>query len=74
MVGDALLPQSAAVKTYMNPTVIDRVVAEHGQGRINREHEIWALLIFEYWHRTFIEGRGWRPAELEPSLPHAEAV
>jgi hypothetical protein len=30
-------------------------VQEHEQGRADRSQEIWALLVFEFWHLHFIE-------------------
>jgi asparagine synthase (glutamine-hydrolysing) len=74
LVHDALLAPSSAVKEYMNAAVVERIVREHEQGTINREHELWSLLIFEHWHRLFIDRSRWKNAEVEPALPQAEAV
>jgi asparagine synthase (glutamine-hydrolysing) len=60
-VHDTLLSSSSAVREYMNPDVVKQVVREHEEGRINREQELWTLLVFETWHRTFA-GRGAHPA------------
>ena len=61
-VNDALLSSSAAIRGYMNPDVVKRIVLEHQQGRMNREQELWTLLVFETWHRTFVGGDT-RPTE-----------
>ncbi len=53
-VHDALLAPSAAVRDYMDAGVIRRVVHEHERGEVDREKEIWTLLMFEYWHRVFL--------------------
>jgi hypothetical protein len=30
------------------------MVDEHRHGAVNRERELWALLVFEFWHRRFM--------------------
>jgi asparagine synthase (glutamine-hydrolysing) len=47
--------QGAQSKTrsYFNPTVLDRVVADHIGGRQNHEKLLWALLNLEIWHRHY---------------------
>jgi hypothetical protein len=46
----------------MNPDVVKQVVTEHQQGSVNREQELWTLLVFETWYRKFADRTG-RPAE-----------
>lgn len=53
-VHDTLLANDAACRSYMNLSVIEKIVREHEQGTENRRQEIWTLLIFEIWHRSFI--------------------
>jgi asparagine synthase (glutamine-hydrolysing) len=54
-VHDTLLASDAACRGYMDTRVIEKIVNEHEQGTANRRQEIWTLLIFEIWHRTFID-------------------
>jgi asparagine synthase (glutamine-hydrolysing) len=54
-VHDTLLASDAACRGYMDTRVIEKIVNEHEQGTENRRQEIWTLLIFEIWHRTFID-------------------
>jgi asparagine synthase (glutamine-hydrolysing) len=54
-VHDTLLASDAACRTYMDSGVIEKIVREHEQGTENRRQEIWTLLIFELWHRLFID-------------------
>ncbi len=56
-VHDTLLASDAACRTYMDPRVIEKTVHEHEQGPANRRQEIWTLLVFEIWHRLFIDRR-----------------
>ncbi|MBI4460520.1 MAG: asparagine synthase (glutamine-hydrolyzing) [Acidobacteria bacterium] len=54
---DVLLSRNSACRTYLNPRVLEEMVMEHESGRVNREQELWTLLVFEFWHRCFLEGR-----------------
>jgi asparagine synthase (glutamine-hydrolysing) len=54
-VHDTLLSRDAACRDYMDSGVIEKIVTEHEQRRKNRRQEIWTLLIFEIWHRLFID-------------------
>jgi asparagine synthase (glutamine-hydrolysing) len=42
---------------YFNPKAIKGLVDEHLSGRRNRPTDLWLLLIFELWHRNFLETR-----------------
>jgi asparagine synthase (glutamine-hydrolysing) len=54
MVHDALLSRGSAVRDYMNAKTVEKVVRQHELGPIDRSQEIWTLLVFEYWHRVFM--------------------
>jgi len=54
---DVLLSPSSACRLYLKPRVLEEMVLEHERGLANREQEIWTLLIFEFWHRLFLERR-----------------
>jgi asparagine synthase (glutamine-hydrolysing) len=56
-----LLASNAACSRYMDAGAVIRIVDEHEQGRKDRSQEIWALLVFEFWHRHFIDHQP-RPA------------
>jgi asparagine synthase (glutamine-hydrolysing) len=57
---DDLLPVLLEPRTlqrgYLNETAVREIVAEHLSGRRDRAHDLWLLLIFELWHRNFLEG------------------
>jgi asparagine synthase (glutamine-hydrolysing) len=52
---DAILGHGSACRKYLDGRVLERVIGDHESGRVSRHQEIWTLLIFEYWHRVFID-------------------
>jgi len=56
---------------YFKPAAIRALLDEHVRGRRNHAGALWLLLVFELWHRNFIEvrdlGRGIAIAEGEGS-------
>lgn len=65
---DTLLPILLEPKTlqrgYLNPSAVRQLVKEHLSGRRDYGQELWLLLIFELWHRNFLEvptGRNLKP-------------
>jgi asparagine synthase (glutamine-hydrolysing) len=55
-VKDSLLSSNSATRHLMNPDVVKQVVGDHLDGRVNREQELWTLLVFDAWYRTFMKG------------------
>lgn len=53
---DTLLTRHSACGSYLEHRAIASIVEEHERGRVDRSQEIWMLLVFELWHRQFIEG------------------
>jgi len=54
MVHDALLSRGSVIRDFMDVKTVERVVQQHEHGRFDRSQEIWTLLVFEYWHRIFM--------------------
>ena len=54
---DVLLGQRLRQRGYFNMPVIERLVREHEQGVRSWHYPMWNLLMFELWHRTFIDDR-----------------
>jgi asparagine synthase (glutamine-hydrolysing) len=52
---DHLLATDSACSRDVDRGETARLVEEHEQGRADRSQEIWTLLVFEFWHRHFIE-------------------
>ncbi|HTC93232.1 MAG TPA: asparagine synthase (glutamine-hydrolyzing) [Terriglobales bacterium] len=52
---DILLEPATAQRGYLNQHEVRRRLQEHRQGIRDRSWELWHLLIFELWHRNFLE-------------------
>jgi len=50
---DHLQGGSSITRAYFDPQALDRVLAEHLDGRQNHEKLLWALLNLEIWHRQY---------------------
>jgi len=50
-----LLEPRTLQRGYFNPESVRRLLDEHFRRRRDYSHEIWRLLIFELWHRNFLE-------------------
>lgn len=50
-----LLEPRTLQRGYFDPSGIRRLLDEHFSGRRDRSSAIWRLLIFELWHRNFLE-------------------
>jgi asparagine synthase (glutamine-hydrolysing) len=53
---DVLLSPLARQRGYFEPREIRRVLDEHLAGRRDHEFRLWQLLMFELWHRTYLDG------------------
>jgi asparagine synthase (glutamine-hydrolysing) len=53
---------------YFNPGAIRGLLDEHFRGHRDRAGAIWLLLIFELWHRNFLEARGVSHSGFVPDL------
>ncbi len=54
-----LLEPRTLQRGYFNAHAMRQLLGEHLSGRRDRSHQIWLLLVFELWHRNFLEaGRG----------------
>ncbi len=40
---------------YFQPPFVDRLVQEHLSGRRDHTHRLWQLLVFELWHRHYVD-------------------
>jgi asparagine synthase (glutamine-hydrolysing) len=50
-----LLEPRTLQRGYFNPAAVRHILDEHFRGRRNQSGAIWRLLIFELWHRNFLE-------------------
>ena len=68
---DVLLSSRARQRGYFEPRFIERLVDEHLSGRREHTLRLWSLLIFELWHRQYIDA--FKPAMRRPQ-PAASAA
>jgi len=52
---DALLGRSSACRQFFDPQAVEEIVSRHEKGKTSGYQEVWSLLVFEFWHRQFIE-------------------
>lgn len=53
---------------YFNPAAVHSLLDEHFRGRRDHAGAIWLLLVFELWHRNFLESRGASLSGFVPAL------
>ena len=53
--GDILASPLTRQRGYFNSAFVDRVLAEHLSGRRDHSTKLWMLLVFELWHRQYID-------------------
>ena len=54
---DVLRSPRARQRGYFEPVAVDRVLDEHLAGRRDRSLQLWQLLMFELWHREYLDAR-----------------
>ena len=55
---DVLLDRRTRERGLINAAAVERLLDAHRDGTVNGSNAIWALLNFELWFRTFIDGEG----------------
>jgi asparagine synthase (glutamine-hydrolysing) len=50
-----LLDPKTLQRGYFDPRAVRNVLDEHLRGRRDRSRELWILLVFELWHRNFLD-------------------
>lgn len=56
MVEEILFDSKTQMGEYFNPTYIRRMWNDHLSGKRDYSANLWCLLIFELWHRNYIDG------------------
>jgi asparagine synthase (glutamine-hydrolysing) len=72
MILTVLLDSRTLQRGYFNPRGVQQLLNEHFQGRRDQSARIWRLLMFELWHRNFLER--FRTADLGQPLDHAVSL
>jgi asparagine synthase (glutamine-hydrolysing) len=57
MSADLLLDGRLGRRGYFKPGAVQRMLEEHWRGAHDWENQLWTLLMFESWHRMFIDER-----------------
>ncbi len=53
---DTLSDARTRQRGFINPAYLDVLLTEHKRGRRDHSMGLWALLMFELWHRQFVDG------------------
>jgi asparagine synthase (glutamine-hydrolysing) len=61
---DTLLSSVTLQRGYFQPAFVNRLVAEHLAGRRDHTLRLWQLVVFERWHREYVDRRGSAAPEL----------
>ena len=69
---DVLLSARARQRGYFETPFVERLVREHVAGRRDHTLRLWALVVFELWHRNYVDSPRYRAAS-RPELPRAAA-
>jgi asparagine synthase (glutamine-hydrolysing) len=54
---DVLLERHARSRGYFDSAFVQRMLDEHERGAADHSQGIWTLLMFELWHRAFVDER-----------------
>ena len=52
-----LIEPKTLQRGYFNPAAVRGLLKEHSEGVRDRSYQIWLLLMFELWHRNFLEAK-----------------
>jgi asparagine synthase (glutamine-hydrolysing) len=54
-----LLDPVALGRGYFRVGAVEKLLADHTAGTRDHGHRLWGLLMFELWHRRWLDGQGW---------------
>ena len=54
-IGHILLEPRSLSRGYLNPSGVRAMLEEHWQGRRDNSGSLWILLMFELWHRNYLD-------------------
>jgi asparagine synthase (glutamine-hydrolysing) len=58
---DELLAATSEVRSLVGASLLERLLGEHRAGRVDRTEELYALWLYEVWHRAFLSSRAIAP-------------
>ncbi|MEX0978903.1 MAG: asparagine synthase (glutamine-hydrolyzing), partial [Pirellulales bacterium] len=53
---EVLLDSRALARDYFRPGAVEQMLDEHQQGTFDHAYRLWGLVVFEVWHRTWLDG------------------
>ncbi|MGB7866103.1 MAG: asparagine synthase-related protein, partial [Candidatus Sulfotelmatobacter sp.] len=77
---EILLDPRSLQRGYFDPQAVRAIVEEHVSGKRNRAGILWQMLVFELWHRNFLERipgavqpRTWDVVTTAPAIPQSSS-
>jgi len=67
-VRDTLLARNSACREFFDPQAIEEIVSLQEKGKFAGHQEVWSMLVFESWHKQFIEQFVPAPAVKRPAV------
>jgi asparagine synthase (glutamine-hydrolysing) len=55
LLSDVLTSPRTRQRGYFQPSFVDRLVDEHRTGKRDHSLRLWQLMIFELWHREYLD-------------------
>jgi asparagine synthase (glutamine-hydrolysing) len=55
---EVLLDPMSLGRGYFRPEAVARLVEEHQSGARDHSYQLWSLMVFELWHRQWMDGSG----------------
>jgi asparagine synthase (glutamine-hydrolysing) len=55
LLNEYLSPESIRRRGYFSPETVHRMIDEHQKGRRDYSPHLWALIVFEEWHRQYLD-------------------
>jgi len=52
---DVLRSRASRERGYFNHRFVERMIREHVAGRRDHTLRLWALVVFELWHRQYVD-------------------
>jgi len=71
---DTLLSPTAQQRGYFNPAFVRQVLEEHLSGKRDHALRLWQLVVFERWHRLYLDRVGIPVPFSTPAVPLAAAI
>jgi hypothetical protein len=50
-----VIPSSAMIRTYFNPSAVDTLLSDQREGRADNSFKVWNLLNLALWHQHWFE-------------------